>query len=46
MEQELHQVPDYLRKVDENLVQVLLGIEEFKEKKSLIPYFASYEFSS
>ncbi|EAR83824.2 CRAL/TRIO domain protein (macronuclear) [Tetrahymena thermophila SB210] len=41
-----HQVPEYMKKVPEDVAQVLLDIEEFREKRKIIPYFAQYEFDN
>ncbi|KAL4431873.1 hypothetical protein ABPG74_012685 [Tetrahymena malaccensis] len=41
-----HQVPEYMKKVPEDIAQVLLDIEEFKEKRKIIPYFSQYEFDN
>ena len=39
-------IPEYLKNSPIELIEVLLGIEEFKDKKKLIPYFVNYEFKS
>lgn len=37
-------IPDYMKNIPEELAATLLSIDEFKDKKKLIPYFAQYEF--